>query len=170
MSIKEIPLIINGEKVRSTTNEWLDVLNPATQEVVARVPMATSEEVNAAVTCAQEAFKSWSKVSLTNRMHVMVKFAHLVRENTKELAELVTLEHGKTLPDAEGEVGRALEAIENACSITRLQLGDMGNNVATYEDDDMRFELVGERSVRLWMGDVNKKVMIVNMGVTIADQ
>jgi len=134
MSIKEIPLIINGEKVRSTTNEWLDVLNPATQEVVARVPMATAEEVNAAVNAAQVAFKSWSKVSLTNRMRVMVSFAHLVRENSEELAELVTLEHGKTLPDAEGEVGRALEAIENACSITRLQLGDMGNNVATGVD------------------------------------
>jgi len=134
MSIKEIPLIINGEKVRSTTNEWLDVLNPATQEVVARVPMATAEEVNAAVNAAQVAFKSWSKVSLTNRMRVMVSFAHLVRKNSQELAELVTLEHGKTLPDAEGEVGRALEAIENACSITRLQLGDMGNNVATGVD------------------------------------
>ena len=49
MTIKEIPLIINGEKVRSTTDTWLDVLNPATQEVVARVPMATKEEVDAAV-------------------------------------------------------------------------------------------------------------------------
>ncbi len=134
MSIKEIPLIIGGEQVKSKTNEWLDVLNPATQEVVARVPMATPEEVNAAVNCAQKAFKTWSRVSLTNRMRIMVTFAHLVRENTQELAELVTLEHGKTLPDAEGEVGRALEAIENACSITRLQLGDMGNNVATGVD------------------------------------
>ena len=132
MSIKEIPLIINGERVRSKTNDWLDVLNPATQEVVARVPMATPEEVNAAVSSAQQAFKSWSQVSLTNRMRIMVTFAHLVRENTQELAELVTLEHGKTLPDAEGEVGRALEAIENACSVTRLQLGDMGNNVARF--------------------------------------
>ena len=134
MSIKEIPLIIGGKKVQSKSTEWLDVLNPATQEVVARVPMATPEEVNAAVESAQEAFKTWSKVSLTNRMRIMVKFAHLVSENAKELAELVTLEHGKTLPDAEGEVGRALEAVENACSITRLQLGDMGNNVATGVD------------------------------------
>jgi hypothetical protein len=47
---------------------------------------------------------------------------------------------------------------------------EMGEHVATYEDEDMRFELVGERSVRIWMGDKNKKVMVVNMGVTIADQ
>ena len=134
MSIREIPLIIDGKKVRSTTENWLDVLNPATQEVVARVPIATAEEVNSAVTSANAAFKSWSKVSLTQRMRIMLTFAHLVKENTLALAELVTQEHGKTLPDAQGEVGRALEAIENACSITRLQLGEMGNNVASEVD------------------------------------
>jgi malonate-semialdehyde dehydrogenase (acetylating)/methylmalonate-semialdehyde dehydrogenase len=134
MTIKEIPLIINGKKIRSTTTTWLDVLNPATQEVVARVPVATEAEVSAAINSAEHAFKSWSKVSLTNRMRIMLNFQHLVREHSQELAELVTLEHGKTLPDAEGEVGRALEAIENACSITRLQLGEMANNTATEVD------------------------------------
>ncbi|WDE10537.1 CoA-acylating methylmalonate-semialdehyde dehydrogenase [Thalassomonas haliotis] len=134
MSIKEIPLIIGGEKVQSKTEQWLDVLNPATQDVVARVPMATLEEVDAAVASAQEAFKSWSKVSLTNRMRIMLNLQQLIRENTEELARLITLEHGKTLPDAEGEVGRGLEAIENACSITRLQLGQMANNAATGVD------------------------------------
>ena len=134
MSIREIPLIIGGEKVQSKSDQWLDVLNPATQEVVARVPMATKEEVDQAVASAQEAFKTWSKVSLTNRMRIMLKFQELVRANTKEIAELITLEHGKTLPDAEGEVGRALEAVENACSITRLQLGEMANNAATGVD------------------------------------
>ena len=134
MTIKEIPLIIGGEKVRSTSGTWLDVLNPATQEVVARVPMATAEEVAAAVNSAEQAFKTWSKVSLTQRMRIMLNFQQLVREHTQELAELVTLEHGKTLPDAIGEVGRALEAIENACLITRLQLGEMANNAATDVD------------------------------------
>lgn len=134
MTIKEVPLIIGGEKIRSKSDVWLDVLNPATQEVVARVPVATREEVAAAVESAQEAFKSWSKVSLTNRMRIMLNFQQLVKEHTQELAELVTLEHGKTLPDAEGEVGRALEAIENACAVTRLQLGEMANNAATGVD------------------------------------
>jgi len=134
MTIKEVPLIIGGEKVRSKSDTWLDVLNPATQEVVARVPVATPEEVAAAVASAHEAFKSWSKVSLTNRMRIMLNFQQLVKDHTQELAELVTLEHGKTLPDAEGEVGRALEAIENACSVTRLQLGEMANNAATGVD------------------------------------
>ncbi|WP_448554638.1 CoA-acylating methylmalonate-semialdehyde dehydrogenase [Thalassotalea montiporae] len=134
MTIRKIPLIIGGEKVQSATDTWLDVLNPATQEVVAQVPMATPQEIAAAVASAKQAFKTWSQVSLTNRMRIMVRFQELVREHTSEIAELITLEHGKTLPDAEGEVGRALEAVENACAITRLQLGEMANNSATGVD------------------------------------
>lgn len=134
MSIRTIPLIIGGEKVQSKSDVWLDVLNPATQEVVAKVPVATPEEVDAAVASAQEAFKTWSKVSVAKRTRIMLNLQHLIRENTAELAELVTIEHGKTLPDAEGEVGRALDAIENACSIARLQMGEMSNNAATGVD------------------------------------
>ncbi|TRX54003.1 CoA-acylating methylmalonate-semialdehyde dehydrogenase [Thalassomonas sp. M1454] len=134
MSIREIPLLINGEKIRSKTDTWLDVLNPATQEVVARVPMATVEEVDAAIASAAEAFKTWSKTSVTKRMRIMLKFQQLLQERTSDIAELITLEHGKTLPDAEGEVGRALEAVENACSVTRLQMGEMSNNAATGVD------------------------------------
>ena len=67
----------------------MDVLNPTTKEVVARVPMAAKEEVDAAVTNAAEAFKTRSKVSLTNRMCIMLTFQQLIREHTKGLAELV---------------------------------------------------------------------------------
>ncbi|GAA0788324.1 CoA-acylating methylmalonate-semialdehyde dehydrogenase [Marinobacterium sediminicola] len=130
MSVREIPLFINGEAVRSVSNDWRDVVNPATQEVVARVPFATEEEVNRAVASAKEAFKSWRKVSLAQRMRIMLRFQALVREHTAELAALITEEHGKTLPDAEGEVGRGLEVIEHACSITSLQLGEIAENAA----------------------------------------
>ncbi|WP_232461467.1 CoA-acylating methylmalonate-semialdehyde dehydrogenase [Thalassotalea crassostreae] len=132
--MREIPLLINGEKVRSKSENWLDVLNPATQEVVARVPMATEEEVEYAISNAAEAFKSWRLVSVTKRMRIMLKFQQLLQDNTEELARLITLEHGKTLPDAEGEVGRALEAVENACGVARLQMGEMSNNAATGVD------------------------------------
>ncbi len=130
MSVREIPLFINGEKVRSSSDDWRDVVNPATQEVVARVPFATEAEVNTAVAVAKEAFKSWRKVSLAQRMRIMLRFQALVREHTEELAALITEEHGKTLPDAEGEVGRGLEVIEHACSITSLQLGEIAENAA----------------------------------------
>ncbi len=130
MSVREIPLFIDGQPVRSQSPEWRDVINPATQEVVARVPFATVDEVNRAVATAKEAFKSWRKVSLAQRMRIMLKFQALVREHTPELAALITEEHGKTLPDAEGEVGRGLEVIEHACSITSLQLGEIAENAA----------------------------------------
>lgn len=130
MSVREIPLFIDGQPVRSQSPEWRDVINPATQEVVARVPFATVDEVNRAVASAKEAFKSWRKVSLAQRMRIMLKFQALVREYTPELAALITEEHGKTLPDAEGEVGRGLEVIEHACSITSLQLGEIAENAA----------------------------------------
>jgi malonate-semialdehyde dehydrogenase (acetylating)/methylmalonate-semialdehyde dehydrogenase len=125
---------IGGKAYPSKSTEWRDVTNPATQEVVARVPFATSEEVNLAVASAQEAFKTWRSTSLGARMRIMLKLQHLVRENLPELAQLITLEHGKTLPDAEGEVARGLEVIEHACSITTLQLGEIAENAATGVD------------------------------------
>lgn len=130
MSVREIPLYIDGQPVRSQSTVWRDVVNPATQDVVARVPFATAEEVDRAVASAHEAFKSWRKVSLAQRMRIMLRFQALVREHTEELAALITEEHGKTLPDAEGEVGRGLEVIEHACSITSLQLGEIAENAA----------------------------------------
>ena len=125
---------IGGKAYPSQSTEWRDVTNPATQEVVARVPFATPEEVNLAVASAHEAFKTWRSTSLGARMRIMLKLQHLVREHLPELAQLITLEHGKTLPDAEGEVARGLEVIEHACSITTLQLGEIAENAATGVD------------------------------------
>lgn len=122
---------IGGKHYPSQSKEWRDVVNPATQEVVARVPFATAEEVNLAVASAKQALKTWRNTSLSARMRIMLRFQQLVRENTVPLAELITREHGKTLPDAEGEVGRGLEAIEHACTIPSLQLGEIAENVAT---------------------------------------
>lgn len=131
MSVREIPLLIDGKPVRSESAEWRDVVNPATQDVVARVPFATVAEVDRAVASAKAAFATWRNVSLAQRMRIMLRFQALVRENVEELAALITEEHGKTLPDAEGEVGRGLEVIEHACSITSLQLGEIAENAAS---------------------------------------
>ena len=125
---------IGGKAYPSKSTEWRDVTNPATQEIVARVPFATPEEVNLAVASAREAFQTWRSTSLGARMRIMLKLQHLVREHLPELAQLITLEHGKTLPDAEGEVARGLEVIEHACSITTLQLGEIAENAATGVD------------------------------------
>lgn len=129
--VRDLPLLINGKLVSSTSTEWQDVINPSTQEVVARVPFATPDEVNAAVASAQEAFSEWRNASQSARIRVMFKLQQLIRENTTELAELITREHGKTLPDAEGEIGRCLDLIEYACSMTTQQLGEYAENAAS---------------------------------------
>ncbi|MDI4638708.1 MULTISPECIES: CoA-acylating methylmalonate-semialdehyde dehydrogenase [Halomonadaceae] len=134
MSVREIPLYIDGQPVPSESGEWRDVLNPATQEVVARVPFCTSDEVDRAVASARAAFKTWRKVPLAKRMRIMLAFQALIREHTGELAALISEEHGKTLPDAEGEVGRGLEVVEHACSIPSLQLGELAENAASEVD------------------------------------
>jgi malonate-semialdehyde dehydrogenase (acetylating)/methylmalonate-semialdehyde dehydrogenase len=120
--------------VESKTTEWRDVVNPATQEVLARVPFATPDEVNAAVANAKEAFKTWRKTPIGARARIFLKLQQLIRENMKELAALLTAEQGKTLPDAEGDVFRGLEVVEHAASIGNLQLGELANNVANGVD------------------------------------
>lgn len=130
-SIPKINHFIDGKAYPSTSTEWHDVTNPATQEVVAKVPFATQAEMDLAVASAKKAFQTWRNTSLSNRMRIMLKFQQLIRDNIPQLAELITREHGKTLPDAEGEIGRGLEVVEHACSITSLQLGEMAENAAT---------------------------------------
>uniref|UniRef100_UPI00333FD010 CoA-acylating methylmalonate-semialdehyde dehydrogenase n=1 Tax=Castellaniella defragrans TaxID=75697 RepID=UPI00333FD010 len=129
--IPRVPLLIGGELVQSKTQQWRDVVNPATQEVVARVPFATPDEVERAVANAREAYKTWRNTSQAKRQQIMMNLARLLRERTAEIAEVVSREHGKTLPDAEGEVGRGLEGVEHAISMNVLQLGEYAENAAT---------------------------------------
>lgn len=130
-NVPRIPMLIGGKLIQSQTTEWRDVVNPATQEVIAQVPFCTREELDHAVSNAREAFQSWRNASQGTRMRIMLNLQKLVRDNTEALARAITLEHGKTLPDAEGEVGRGLEVIEHACSITSLQLGEYAENAAS---------------------------------------
>jgi malonate-semialdehyde dehydrogenase (acetylating)/methylmalonate-semialdehyde dehydrogenase len=129
-----VKLLINGQLVESQTTQWRDVINPATQEVLARVPFATPEEINAAVANAKEAFKTWRKTPIGTRARIFLKLQQLIRENMKELAAILTAEQGKTLPDAEGDVFRGLEVVEHAAAIGNLQLGELANNVANGVD------------------------------------
>ncbi len=125
-----VKLLIGGQFVESKTTQWRNVVNPATQEVLARVPLATPEEIDAAVASANEAFKTWKKTPIGARARIFLKLQQLIRENMAELATLLTAEQGKTLPDAEGDVFRGLEVVEHASAIGNLQLGELANNVA----------------------------------------
>jgi len=134
VKVATVKLLINGQFVESQTTEWRDVVNPATQQVLARVPFATQDEINAAVASAKEAFKTWKKTPIGARARIFLKLQQLIRENMGELAALLTAEQGKTLPDAEGDVFRGLEVVEHASAIGNLQLGELANNVASGVD------------------------------------
>jgi len=123
-------LFINGQFIESKTDKFLDVHNPATNEVVTRVPCATAAEMESAATAASKAFKTWSQTSVLTRQQVMFKYQQLIKENMKEIAKLITLEQGKTLADAEGDVLRGLQVVEHCCSVTSLQLGETMPSVA----------------------------------------
>jgi malonate-semialdehyde dehydrogenase (acetylating)/methylmalonate-semialdehyde dehydrogenase len=132
--VATVKLLIDGKFVESKTTEWRDVVNPATQEVLARVPFATPAEVDAAVASAKDAFRTWKKTPIGARARIFLKYQQLIRENMSELAAILTAEQGKTLPDAEGDVFRGLEVVEHASAIGNLQLGEMANNVANGVD------------------------------------
>ena len=129
-AVATVKLLIDGEFVESTTTEWRDVVNPANQVVLARVPFATAGEVDAAVAAAQRAFHGWRKTPIGTRARIFLKYQQLIREHMGELAAILTAEQGKTLPDAEGDVFRGLEVVEHAAAIGNLQLGELANNVA----------------------------------------
>ncbi|MDR6232446.1 CoA-acylating methylmalonate-semialdehyde dehydrogenase [Pseudomonas oryzihabitans] len=133
-AIRNVPLLIDGQFVTSTSSESREVINPATQEVLARVPFATAEEVQRAVASAKTAFASWRKTPIGARARIFLRYQQLIREHMTELAALLTAEQGKTLADAEGDVFRGLEVVEHAAGIGNLQLGELANNVANGVD------------------------------------
>jgi malonate-semialdehyde dehydrogenase (acetylating) / methylmalonate-semialdehyde dehydrogenase len=128
--IPTVKLLIDGKFVESRSTQWRDVVNPATQDVIARVPFVTSDELNAAVAAAKRAFKTWKDTPIATRARVFLKYQQLIRDNMARLAQSITAEQGKTLVDAEGDVFRGLEVVEHACSIGSLQLGEFAENVA----------------------------------------
>ncbi len=125
-----VKLLINGKFVESKATQWRDIVNPATQEVLAHVPMCSAAEVDEAVKSAEAAFKTWKNTAIGARARIMLKLQELIRRDMKKLAACLTAEQGKTLPDAEGDVFRGLEVVEHACAIGSLSLGEYAENVA----------------------------------------
>ncbi|MBI4955131.1 MAG: CoA-acylating methylmalonate-semialdehyde dehydrogenase [Myxococcales bacterium] len=125
---------IDGQKAAPKGDRTGDVFNPATGEVQRQVSYATVAEVDAAVASAKKASASWRHASLATRTRVLFAFRELVNRHKDEIARLLTLEHGKVLSDAGGEVQRGLECIEFACGLSQLLKGDLSENVSTDVD------------------------------------
>ncbi|KAH1208020.1 Methylmalonate-semialdehyde dehydrogenase [acylating], mitochondrial [Glycine max] len=126
-----VPNLIGGSFLDSKSLTFIDVINPATQEVVSQVPCTTDEEFKAAVSAAKKAFPSWRKTPITKRQRVMLKFQELIRRDMDKLALNVTTEQGKTLKDAQGDVFRGLEVVEHACGMATLQMGEYVSDVSS---------------------------------------
>lgn len=115
---------VNNEFVESKTSQWIEVHDPATNNVVTRVPQSTPEELTAAVDAAHEAFQTFRHTSILTRQQIAFNFVKLIRDNWDRLAASITLEQGKTLPDAKGDVLRGLQVAETACGISSQLTGE----------------------------------------------
>lgn len=123
-------MFIDGKFVDSTTTEWIELKDPATNELVTRVPKCTQDEMQAAVDSSKRAFKTWSQTSILTRQQVMLRLQQIIRANMSEIAKNITKEQGKTHVDAEGDVLRGLQVVEHCCSMTSLQMGETMQNIA----------------------------------------
>jgi malonate-semialdehyde dehydrogenase (acetylating)/methylmalonate-semialdehyde dehydrogenase len=135
--IKGIPLVknfINGEWVESK-GPVVDVVNPATCGVIAKVGISTKDEIDAAVEAAKEAFPEWRRTPPLARSRTLFRLKGLLEENFEELSRIQTQEHGKTIDESRGETRRGIENVEVACGIPTLQQGYYSEDIATGIDE-----------------------------------
>ena len=116
---------LDNDFVESKASSWIDLHDPATNNLVTRVPQSTTEELDAAVASAQKAFPSWKATSVLHKQQIMFKFVALIRQHWDRLAASITLEQGKTFADARGDVLRGLQVAETACGITTQLTGEV---------------------------------------------
>jgi malonate-semialdehyde dehydrogenase (acetylating)/methylmalonate-semialdehyde dehydrogenase len=128
--LEKINMFIDGQSVVSETDSWLDVTNPANQEVLYQVPCATSAEVEKAVASAKKAFDTWKEVPVPARARMVLQYQHLLKKHHDEIAEILAEETGKTFEDAKGDVWRGIEVAEHAANVASMMMGEYVENVA----------------------------------------
>jgi len=128
---------IDGEWIDARTSEWRDVVNPATGELLASVPMADTADINAAVEAAAAAFPEWRRTPPEDRIQPLFKLKMLLEEHIDDLARIITLENGKTFAEAKAEMRRAIENVEVACGIPMMMQGYNLEDVARGIDEMM---------------------------------
>lgn len=154
---RQVPLLIDGKFVESESDRSIKVLNPATQEVLAHTPCATSDEIERAIRGAQKAFESWREVPVPERARLMFRYQDLLKKHQKEIAEILAEDNGKNLEDAMGDVWRGIEVVEHACSIPSLIMGETVENVARGVDT---YSMVQPLGVTLGITPFNFPAMI----------
>lgn len=131
MTIRKLKNYINGQWVESTSGKYESVINPTMGEILCEVPLSSKEELAKTAEIAAEAFEEWKNVAVPRRARILFKFQQLVIENKEELARIITIENGKALSEARGEVQRGIENIEFAAGAPSLMMGDSLSSIAT---------------------------------------
>jgi len=134
---------VNGCWQRPETADWLTVVNPATAGEIGRVTMSPASVVDQATKAASRAFQQWRRTPAVERVQYLFRFKQLLEDNFEELSRGVTLECGKTLAEARGEVRRGIENVEVACGIPAMMQGYNSENIARGIDETMIRQPVG---------------------------
>ena len=132
--MENISHFINGKLFSDKNSRKGKVFNPATGEQIAEVELASKDIVKMAVKNSLEAFAKWSKTTPITRARIFSKYKDLLVQNMNELAELVSKQHGKTIPDAKGSIQRGIEVVEYVTGITSSLKGEHSSNVGTNVD------------------------------------
>ena len=134
---------IGGQWRPSTAKEHIDVVNPATMDLLGKVPLSPAFDVNEAAQAAAEAFPEWRSTPAPDRIQHLFKLKYLLDENFEDLSRTITMECGKTIGESRGEMRRAIENVEVACGIPMLMLGDFSEDIARGIDEIMIRQSVG---------------------------
>jgi malonate-semialdehyde dehydrogenase (acetylating) / methylmalonate-semialdehyde dehydrogenase len=133
----KIPNYINGEWVESSAREWSDVINPATAEILSRVPLSDAADVSKAIEAAAAAFPAWRRTPPQDRIQPLFKLKVLLEEHIDDISRIITQENGKTFAEAKAEMRRAIENVEVACGIPMMMQGYNLEDVARGIDEMM---------------------------------
>ena len=138
-----LPLFIDGEFSQSVSKKSQPVVDPSTQEVLAEVPWATQEEIDRAVEKAQVAFQTWKEVPVPERARLFFEYQKLLKKEQDHIAEILSQENGKTFEDAQGDVWRGIEVVEQACHAPALMMGETVENVSRSIDTHSYIQPLG---------------------------
>ncbi len=139
----EILNYINGEWVKPNVADYYDVINPATGQVIAKTPLSTKADVDAAAKSASNAFPAWRRTPVQDRVQYLFKLRLLLRENSDEIAKHITNECGKTFEEAKAEMVRACENVEVACGMPMMGKGEIVEDIAPGIDEIMLRQPLG---------------------------
>ena len=143
LQLATVPAWIGGQRVHPAISRAGEVTNPATGRVTRRVPFCSAATIDEAVKAAQAALPAWRDAPAIRRARIMQKFLALMEKNAQEIAEIITDEHGKTVPDALGSIQRGLEVVEFVCGVPTLLKGEYSENVGTQVDTHTVRQAVG---------------------------